>query len=169
MTDTVQGLVKELFAMRWRPLHGPGWDDVEQLRYPGVYLLAYTAKELNGQKIKVDDVFYVGMSNSAGGVRARLNQFKSALEKGYGHSGGDHCYRHHNEKPFLTLKTDKKFYFAPRCLKCSSLKSNAGPHDFRTMGNIASLEYHAIAHVQEHSANKIVPQLNFSAGGVLIE
>jgi hypothetical protein len=64
----------------------------ERLRYPGVYLLAYGAKELEGQNVKIDDVYYIGMSNSAGGVRSRLRQFKSALERGYGHSGGNHCY-----------------------------------------------------------------------------
>jgi hypothetical protein len=164
----VAGIMDELFKTRWRWLHADRWSDDERLRYPGVYLLAYGANELDGQKIKIDDVYYVGMSNSAGGVRARLRQFKSALERGYGHSAGNHCYQQNKERPFSKLGKGKKFYFAALCAECSSLKSSARPNDFRTMGDVACLEYYAIAHVLECSTTKKVPPLNRSAGGKLL-
>jgi hypothetical protein len=163
----VAGLVDRLFKEHWRALHVDRWDDDKLLRFPGVCLLAYGGRELDGQMIKIDDVYYVGMSNSAGGVRARLKQFKSALEKGRGHSGGNRCYKQNDEKPFSTLRDRKKFHYAALCLECSSsVKSCARPCDFRTMGDVASLEYYAIAHFQEHSAAKKVPPLNRSAGGM---
>jgi hypothetical protein len=164
----VAALMNELFKTRWRELHADGWADSDRLQYPGVYLLAYDARDLAGQKVKIDDVYYVGMSNSAGGVRARLKQFKSALERGYGHSGGNHFFITHKKRPFSKLRASKRFYFTALCLQCRSLKTSARPDDFRKMGHVACLEYYAIAHVLAKSASKKVPPLNHAAGGVLI-
>ena len=47
----------------------------DELRFPGAYILAYSDAGLNGAAIAADAVFYVGMSNAAGGVRQRLKQF----------------------------------------------------------------------------------------------
>jgi len=163
------GTVKDLFATRWRVLHAEGWADDATLRYPGVYLLAYTAKDIAGQKIRIDDVYYVGMSNSAGGVRARLRQFKSALEKGCGHSAGNHCFAQNRSRAFSGLRGKKAFFFTSLCVPCSGLKSSGTPEDFRKMGFVACLEYYAIAHVLAHGAARKVPPLNRSAGGVLTE
>jgi hypothetical protein len=162
----VARLVNELFKKRWHRLHADRWDDDGLLKYPGVYLLAYAARDLEGQKVKIDDVYYVGMSNSAHGVRARLKQFKSALERGVGHSAGNHCFQRNKDKPFLKLGTKKKFYFVALCLECANPKPSAQPDDFRKMGHVACLEYYAIAHVRARSATKKVPPLNRSAGGV---
>jgi hypothetical protein len=159
-------LLDQLFNQRWYRLHAAGWDKDKQLKFPGVYLLAYTPDDLEGQRIKIDDVCYVGMSNAKGGVRARLKQFMSGIEKGRGHSAGDFFYRK-NKKPFSELRGREKFYFATLCRECSTGdKSDAMPDDFRMMGAIACLEYYAIAHVREHSKAKTVPLLNRSAGGV---
>jgi len=67
MTATnVSRLVKRLLDTRWTRLHSDGWADDTLLSYPGAYLLAYTNRDLSRKKIKIDDVYYVGMSNSAG-------------------------------------------------------------------------------------------------------
>src|SRR3712207_529496 len=105
-------LVTNLFNRTWADLHRPDWDKDEQLRFPGVYVLAYTSKRLAGRRVHVDNVYYVGMSNSAGGVRARLNQFKSANETGGLHSGGKNFFELNGRKPFSQLGTNQKFYFA---------------------------------------------------------
>ena len=161
--------VNELFKARWRWLHAEQWADRDRLQNPGVYLLAYDARDLEEQRVKVDDVYYVGMSNAAGGVSARLKQFQCAIEKGYGHSAGNRWFVQNKKKAYSEHRTNEKFYFAARCLPCKSLKSIAGPDDFRTMGQVACLEYYAIAHVLAKSAAKKVPPLNRSAGGILVE
>ncbi len=167
MIEITEG-VNQLFRTRWRSLHTGQWANIDLLQFPGVYLLAYDARALEGQRVRVDDIYYVGMSNSAGGVRARLKQFKSALEKGGRHSGGNHCYKQNKQTPFSELPTRKKFYFTAWCLRCDSLKRRAKPDDFRKMGMIACLEYYAIAHVLAKSTTKKVPPLNRSAGGILV-
>ena len=156
---TIERARAELFRSRWRWLHSPDWDAGGQYRYPGVYLLAYDARELAGKRVAVDDVYYIGMSNSAGGVRARLKQFKSALEKGYGHSGGDRCYRRNKQTPFSQLRSRKRFYFAAWCVPSTSPKASARPL-------VACLEYYAIGHVLTRTGK--VPPLNISAGGILV-
>src|ERR1044072_1181355 len=128
--------VRRLFAKRWRRLHAEEWLKDSELRYPGVYLLAFTEKNLEGKAVRVDDGYYVGMSNAAGGVRARLRQFKSALERGYGHSAGNRCYQGYKGRAFSKLRRKEKFYFAALCMPCSSLKSGAQPNDFRVMGRL---------------------------------
>src|SRR5258705_5668413 len=109
-------LVGKLFRTRWTCLHAEGWDGDAALRNPGVYLLAYSHKRLVGQRVQLDDVYYVGMSNSQGGVRARLRQFKAALECGRGHSAGDYCYKQSNSLAFMTTRSRRQFYFASWCI-----------------------------------------------------
>ena len=92
--------LRTLFRRQWMPLHDEDWDADEQLRYPGVYLLAFTNQPLKGRGAHVDHVYYVGMSNSAGGVRGRMEQFKHAIEKGGRHSGGKNFYKWNAETPF---------------------------------------------------------------------
>jgi hypothetical protein len=113
----LEALLHQLFEKHWGWLHADHWDHDTQLKFPGVYLLAYSDKGLDGQKVEVADVFYVGMSNSKGGVRARLDQFKSAIEGRRGHSAGNYCYQRNGQKPFSELRTQKKFYFAACCLE----------------------------------------------------
>jgi hypothetical protein len=134
-----------------------------------VYLLAYEARSLAGKPINIGDVYYVGMSNAAGGVKARLKQFKKAIETGHGHSAGKHFYMRHKGTPFSKLRVRERFYFAALCLPCVSLKKNAPPSDFKKMGHVACLEYFAIAHVQSKRADRKVPALNRSAGGILMD
>jgi hypothetical protein len=154
--------VGELFRSRWTPLHSDQHSNVG-FRNPGVYLLAYSSKRLEGQRVQINDVYYVGMSNSRGGVTARLKQFKNALERGYGYSAGDYCYKQ-NKRPFSKLGNRRKFYFVAWCIDVSR-KSDLTPGQLRKMGHVTCLEYYAIAHVKARSRKRAVPPLNRAAGG----
>ena len=89
----IQRLADGLFNQKWQRLHADGSLQTDKLSYPGVYLLAYTGKKLEGMGINPRDVLYVGMSNSAGGVRQRLDQFMTGIKKNTSHSGAMRFYR----------------------------------------------------------------------------
>jgi hypothetical protein len=146
----IDRLVTELFKQKWSLLHENDALKDERLKYPGVYLLAYTGRKIVGKKVDCDDVFYVGMSNSAQGVRDRLKQFKAGIENGVTHSAAIRFYRDHSgSQPFSTQKGRRKFYFAAQPINCVSDKGQAEPIDFRELGHVTCLEYYAIAHVLE--------------------
>src|SRR5437773_11839524 len=88
----VRTLVNRLFTQKWTLIQSTtkSFDNGDQ---PGVYLLAYTEKDLDGQPIALEDIFYVGMSNSAGGINKRLRQFTYGLEKKKLHSGAKRFFR----------------------------------------------------------------------------
>src|SRR5436309_12344290 len=86
MKATSGELIRRLLSTKWTKLlanhsslDGQSCKGGED---PGVYLLAYSDKDLQGKDIDLEDIFYVGMSNSHGGVNQRLKQFIDAIERG---------------------------------------------------------------------------------------
>jgi hypothetical protein len=150
----IEQCVSRLFASYWTHLHDDGALARDDLRFPGVYLLAYSSGvRFAGSAVKSLDVFYVGMSNAAGGVRARLKQFKTGIETGIMHSGAMRFYREYGGgKPFAGAKGGKRLYFAALTFECESDKGLAKPDDLRLMGHTCCIEYYAIAHVAEQTA-----------------
>jgi hypothetical protein len=152
--------VSRLFSARWTDLHEDRSLARADLRFPGVYILAYSASPgIKGSIVKARDVFYVGMSNAAGGVGSRLKQFKAGIKKYGVHSGAMRFYREYGGgRPFIGTKKGGKLYFAALTLECESNKGLAKPDDLRLMGHISCLEYYAIAHVAEQTGKN--PALN---------
>jgi hypothetical protein len=148
-----------LFNSKWQLLDK---ESIKDLKYPGVYLLANPAARdlarLVGKTVKLGDVDYVGMSNNGHGVGRRLHQFLRAIEGKGAHSAGNRVFA-------AGYRPDKKFLFVAHPIVCCSSKANATPDDFRKMGNVACLEYYAIAHILEQTG--AVPSLNVSAGSNL--
>jgi len=154
----IEKLTKNLFRLRWNPFHEESFAD-PNLRFPGVYLLAYTGKNLNGQKIDERNILYVGMSNAQGGVRSRLIQFRNGLEKYDNHSGAMRFYREYQgNKPFSLLKGKRKFFYVALSVECISEKSRLTAQDFRELGHVTCLEYYAIARIKEKAGRP--PPLN---------
>jgi hypothetical protein len=132
---------------------------VETFADPGVYLLAYSSRPMQGRPVRPADVFYVGMSNSAGGLRQRFRQFQSSLEGGNGHGPAYRFYlKCAGEQAYSDLRTKSRFFFAALPVPCESNKSKAKPRDLLLMGKIASLEYEAIARVLRNTGR--LPRLN---------
>jgi hypothetical protein len=163
--------LNRLFAKRWQQFHTKSRDLAESTKVkafadPGVYLFAYTSQPMAGRPVRPRDVFYVGMSNSAGGLRSRFRQFQSSLEGGNGHGPAYRFYEKcAKERPYSRLRTKNRFFFAALPVPCESKKSKATPRDFLLMGKIASLEYEAIARVLRSTGN--LPRLNNLAKGAL--
>ena len=58
--------------------------------YPGVYALAVSEKDISDKKFDwVEEIIYFGMTNSGGGLRARLKQFDNTIIGKEGHGGGE--------------------------------------------------------------------------------
>jgi hypothetical protein len=152
-------LTDALFAQQWCGLHGANALSDPTLRYPGVYLLAFSRPRIEERQVAEADVLYVGMSNSAGGIVQRLKQFRNGIER-YGlHSGAMRFYREYCQgQPFSTVKSDKKLYFVAISVSCVSAKAKAQPNDFMAMGHVAALECYAVARILERTGR--TPPLN---------
>ena len=151
--ERIDDLVDQLFARKWVPFEDATSDNA--LRDVGVYALAFSHRALTGKRPKANDVFYVGMSLSLGGVRGRLKQFRDAIERGYGHSGGDRFFRDYaGGKAFSKWNTRKRFFVAALTIPCG----RETPADLRQRGHVACLEHYVVARVLELTGKR--PLLN---------
>lgn len=110
---------------------------------PGVYMISVTNKKLEGEKVKFEDVVYVGMSNAKRGLTNRLYQLHKAIQghRG-GHSGGMSIYDEMGD--YSTWR--KKAYFCVISIECNVDKNNnRTPSDLIKMGWVAFLEYEALS------------------------
>lgn len=167
MIVEINDLTEKLFAQKWSCLDGEILSSKTELKKPGVYLLAYPEAtlevNLNDQNVRPEDVCYVGMSNSKGGLAARLRKFMQAIEIGKGHTAGNRFFKNNHCIPYSKLDPKSSFYFVGWPIDCCTTKLKAAPDDFRKMGHVACLEQYAIAHVSDRTGH--VPKLNISAGG----
>ena len=154
----MEKLASTLFEQRWRvflddPLSDPSF------RFPGIYLLAYSKRNLKQTKIREEDVLYVGMSNAQGGVRSRLLQFRTGVERYGTHSGAMRFFREYqNSVPHSQLKRPDSFFYAALSIQCASEKGSLTAADLRSLGHVACLEYYAIARIREKTGRP--PPLN---------
>ncbi len=145
----MEPLIRLLLSKKWTNLQNrrSGFEDG---KYPGVYLLAYSDKALEGKRINLNDILYVGMSNSQSGVKGRLGQFLNSIEKGKGHVAGNRFYKEQGKgTPFSRMKNKKRFFMASISIPCRVKKAERTPADLRTMGEVLRLEYYVLAHIKE--------------------
>lgn len=71
------------------------WKDRNLIKYPGIYMLAITNKNLENKEVDFEDVVYIGMSNSAKGLGGRWNQLERSIngKDPEAHSGGKTIYK----------------------------------------------------------------------------
>ncbi|MDE0540489.1 MAG: hypothetical protein OXH94_17380 [Rhodospirillales bacterium] len=151
-------LLERLFAERWCPFH-EFMDRREELDSPGVYVLAYSGRDLDGRTVQADEVFYVGMSRAVGGLRSRLKQFQSGIENGKSHSAAGRFFRDHSRsRGYTKLRSNKKLFAAALCIPCEVKKDRRTAKDLRLMGQVARLEYEVLAHIKELTGKE--PELN---------
>jgi hypothetical protein len=152
-------LIAELRAQRWHCLHGD-LACLEHGQCPGVYLLAYSDQDLEGQPIDLQDVLYVGMSNSQGGVKRRVGSFVRALDgKKARHVAGKRFRSEYlGGRPYSQVADRKRFYVSWVTVPCEAGKPERTPADLRAMGDVAALEYYVLAHIREEFGRE--PRLN---------
>jgi len=119
----LDGRLRELFGKRWKIL---GKEQLEKEPiHPGVYLLAYTNRNLAGKRVDIRDVFYVGMSTTS--LRARLTQFWDGIKDGGHHSAEARFYKIWSEGPFNSKTAQNRFYVADLPVECEAVKGLRSP------------------------------------------
>jgi len=150
--------IQKILNKKWKPLL-ENYKNIEDGNYPGIYLLAFTDKNLEGEIVKPSDIYYVGMSNARKGLTSRVKQFLNGIEKNGSHSAGMRFYKENsNGIAFSECNHLGKFYIVSSTFKCDVHKLTRTPNDLRIMGDISRLEYEIIAHIKEVTNEE--PKLN---------
>ena len=119
-------------------------DALENLKYPGVYAIAHSSNPIAGSPFSWRrEVFYIGMTNAAAGLKGRLKQFDNTIAGKSGHGGADRVRYKHRDYGVLC----QALYVSVAPLKCD-VTSNT-PTDLRIMGDVAQFEYLCFAHFVE--------------------
>ncbi len=156
LVPSIARLERELFAQRWTNLHS-NYGRIKDGQYPGVYLLAYSNAKIEGRKVTPEEVFYVGMSHA--GIIKRLQQFMAGLRDGHHHSAAKRFFNEYAGRvPYEELRRRKTFYVAAVALPCAVNKTHRTPTDLKKMGEVARLEFYALASIK--SAIRVEPPLN---------
>ncbi|WP_417460382.1 hypothetical protein [Kordiimonas sp.] len=111
------------------------------LRLPGIYILRLSkTRNIASQPFDwCPEIIYVGMSNSKAGLKGRLKQFDRTINMKEGHGGA--CRVRHKHRDYDALV--QSLYVAVQTFDCDP--SACLPNDFRTMGQVALLEYDCLA------------------------
>ena len=123
---------------RW--IHWARRNELEGLRFPGVYAIAISRTNLSNKRFSwAKYIVYVGMTNAATGLKGRLNQFDNTIIGKTRHGGADrfrHNYPSHKDLvPVLYVAV------APFECEVTSIASA----DLITMGDVAKAEYECFA------------------------
>ncbi len=141
----IDQLLGDLFDREWVELHRD-YSKLADAHYPGVYVLAFTSRDVLGQRVDERDVFYVGMSHA--GVKQRLKQFIVGLEDGGHHSGAKTFFTKADRVPYSKLRSRKKFFVASVSIPCRVKKNHRKPEDLKKMGVVAALEWYVLARIK---------------------
>jgi hypothetical protein len=106
------------------------------LHLPGVYALAISPVNIAGIPFSWrEEIVYVGMSNSKGGLLSRLRQFDNTI-RGKDEHGGAHRVRFkHPDYSRLAAC----IYVSVCAVPCDVVSFK--PHDLRAMGRVVAFEY----------------------------
>ncbi|MCI0449992.1 MAG: hypothetical protein L0Y79_09465 [Chlorobi bacterium] len=129
---------------------------INNLNYPGVYVLSYSEEDISNVKFSfIEDIIYVGVTNSLKGLKSRLKQFDDTiknLDLWDIHGGAERvrfAYRDY-------IKLISKLYVSIYFFKCDVGLKKA--EDLRIMGEVVKLEYDCFAEYVEKYG--ILPRFN---------
>ncbi len=150
--------IQLILNKKWKPLLRSN-KNIENGNYPGIYLLAFTDKNIDRKIVKPRDIFYVGMSNARKGITSRVQQFINGIEKNSSHSAGMRFFKEDSKGlAFSKYNHLKKFYIVSLTFKCDVNKLTRTSNDLKIMGDICRLEYYLLVYIKE--ITKKEPQLN---------
>lgn len=145
---STETLLRRLFSQRWRLLPSKSeLRGIEHGSYPGVYLLAYSPRNLERQKVQERDVFYVGMT-CEGGLSTRLGQFRQGITTGGFHSGAERFYKVWLRRKPYDPNGACRLYFTCFPIECETSKQWRSPGDIAMLSRVPELELAAIARVK---------------------
>ena len=116
---------------------------------PGVYMISITENDLEGKEPRYEDVVYIGMTTSQGGLLHRWKQFDNSITKGEylkgnGNSGGDSAFKDLGNYKDWQLR-NLRLYVCGYALACNTKKTERASDDLIKMGIIRYLEYKALS------------------------
>ncbi len=119
----------------------PGRNDLNNLQYPGVYVIAYNKQDMNDKSFDwIEEIIYVGMTNSKKGIENRLTHFDNTIcWKGNNHGGAKRV--RHKYKDYDKLIKHLYVAVCPFICDVSSNKEK----DLLIMGKVAKYEYTCFA------------------------
>ncbi len=111
-------------------------NELQSVNSPGIYIIAYSQTDISEQEFSWrEEIIYIGMTNSIGGLKNRLMQFENTIVGKTGHGGAQRVIHKHPD--YVKLK--KSLYVSVRPFKCD-VTSNS-PKDLLIMGQVAQFEY----------------------------
>ena len=139
---SASALKRRLLAQRWNPLTR-NFLKGKTGQYPGVYLFAWSDQHLEGKRIVLEDIFYVG--SSCTGLNPRLNQFCDGIHRNCCHSA---AIRFHT-RWYRRSRRGYRFFVATVSVPCETRKELRTEKDLRKMGRVAELEYDMLAEIKK--------------------
>ena len=77
----------------------------DNINYPGVYCIALSNDNIENKQFSwLEDIIYIGMTNSIGGLKSRLNQFDNTIKGKKGHGGAKRVKFKYNNYEKLIIK-----------------------------------------------------------------
>ena len=132
---------------------------IENIKYPGIYSIAVTDENIEGRQFEmINEIEYIGMTNSNGGLRSRLSQFDSTIKRIRLNHGGAHRFI---GKYWNYEEVKDKLYVSICPFECGNNKSNTD--DLIDMGEVAKAEYiFWIDYIKKHGRYPIFNDKNSS-------
>lgn len=110
---------------------------IEGIKYPGIYSIAVSIENIEGLEFEmIEDIEYIGMTNSNGGLKSRMSQFDSTIKRIRLHHGGAHRFI---GKYWNYADVKDRLYVSVCSFECGNNKSNI--EDLIAMGEVAKAEY----------------------------
>ena len=127
---------------------------LEEIKFPGIYCISVIESDISNISFQfIREIKYIGMTNSKGGLKSRLNQFDNTLKNRLQHGGADRFMCKFNE-PYDYLV--EKMFVSVWTFDCA-VDSNKY-EDLISMGEVAKSEYICFA---EYVKNyKALPEFN---------
>jgi len=123
--------------------HWENWSNrngLSRIKFPGVYALAFSEKDISGSPHSWSkEVIYIGMTNSKGGLKSRLQQFENTIIGKEGHGGARRVMRKHPDYGELV----SRLYVSVCPKDCNA--SSCDPVNLRLKGEVAKQEYDCFA------------------------
>ncbi|MDV5862200.1 hypothetical protein QM298_15095 [Pseudomonas mendocina] len=131
-------------------------DKYEGIQYPGIYVIAISTSDISGQEFKyLDQIVYVGMTNSVAGLKGRLKQFDNTISQTHWQHGGADRLLYENQNYERLVK---KLYVSTAHWECNPKNPKAS--DLLLMGEVAKAEYETLAKCLRHRPCRQIPKYN---------
>ena len=128
-------------------------NQLDNLKYPGIYVLAFSDIDISGRLFKwKENIIYIGMTNSKGGLKSRLRQFENTIIGKTGHGGALRVLYKHNDYKELV----RSLYVSVHPFECKVNSNEA--QDLLVMGKVAEFEYICFAEYAKRFSH--LPEFN---------